>query len=404
MGFLELFTRRDATYRRNLILLVVSYFFVLLNYAQVRAASTTFFFEAFGAKSTPVAWFWGVFVLSITVYLSSWLQGRFSVQKVFLLMTLLTVSILSVGTIGFSGSLKFLAYLPFVWKDIYIVLQVHLLLGFANIYFPKEDFKMLIGVVGGIGSVGGILGGLITSNLAPVVGSISIMWIGIFFCALPAFIFVFSDGPKVVLETKARTPLASITPSIAKYVALIAAIVAVSQFIINIADFNFNVVVEKSISDSSLRTAFVGSIYTWTNTGTLLLQLLVMPFVLPRISQKKYHLFIPTSYFLLLLLLISTPAAGLIGYAAFFVYLKASDYSLFSAGKEILYQPLTADQKYGAKYLTDMLVYRVAKALIAAVLIYFQTSLILNMMMTTFLIIWIVIVIRLFKLHRELFN
>ncbi len=90
--------------------------------------------------------------------------------------------------------------------------------------------------------------------------------------------------------------------------------------------------------------------------------------------------------------------------AALFIYFKSADYSIFSAGKEILYQPLTSSQKYGAKYLTDMLVYRFSKALIAAVLIYLQSSTILNMMMISFLVIWLILIVKLFKIQHKLFR
>jgi AAA family ATP:ADP antiporter len=95
---------------------------------------------------------------------------------------------------------------------------------------------------------------------------------------------------------------------------------------------------------------------------------------------------------------------GLLPVAALYTYFKAADYSLFSAGKELLYQPLSRLQKYGAKYLTDMLVYRAAKAMVAAVLIYVQSSTMLNMLMLIFLVLWTGLVLRLFQLHRRLFS
>jgi AAA family ATP:ADP antiporter len=100
----------------------------------------------------------------------------------------------------------------------------------------------------------------------------------------------------------------------------------------------------------------------------------------------------------------TTGGAGyiLLSVAMVYIYVKASDYSLFSAGKEILYQPLKNAQKYGAKYLTDMLVYRTSKALVAAVLIYLQTSTILNVMMIGLIFLWMMMVIRLFRLQRNL--
>jgi AAA family ATP:ADP antiporter len=116
------------------------------------------------------------------------------------------------------------------------------------------------------------------------------------------------------------------------------------------------------------------------------------------------HLSIPISYLILSLGLFFAGGNILVMTTGFYVYLKASDYSLFSGGKELLYQPLLPEQKYGAKYLTDMLVYRASKAMIAAVLIYLQSSSILNMMMVGFLLLWLVLVIRIFGIHRRLFN
>jgi AAA family ATP:ADP antiporter len=95
---------------------------------------------------------------------------------------------------------------------------------------------------------------------------------------------------------------------------------------------------------------------------------------------------------------------GLWPIAGLYIYFKAADYSFFSAGKELLYQPLASAQKYGAKYLTDMLVYRASKASIAVLLIYLQSSSILDMMMGGFLLLWLIIVMKLFSLHRKLFN
>jgi AAA family ATP:ADP antiporter len=390
--------------KRNLVLLLLSYFCVLFNYPLVRAASTTLFFEAFGAKSTPTAWLWGVIFLSVTIFLSNELQARFSVQRVFLFISTLSILIFCTGTLGYLWGSKVFTYLPFIWKEIYIVLQVHLLLGYANNFFKGQDFKVLIGVVGGVGSIGGIIGGWLTSYAASKFGTYPVMWLGLVFVLLPAIIFLKTQILFKSIEDKAKTPLSSFTPELKKYVAIIAAIVALSQFIINIADFNFHLAFEKNILDSSSRTAQLGHVYMLMNAVTFILQFLVLPFIMLRISEKSYHLFIPSSYFLLLVLLLTFSTSGLIPLAIFFIYLKASDYSLFSAGKEILYQPLSLNQKYGAKYLTDMLVYRLSKALIAAVLIYLQTSYILNIMMMTFLLLWLGLIVKLFKQHRLIFN
>lgn len=407
MNFLGVIRKSEPGFRRGLTFFSLSYFCVLFNYPLVRASSTTLFFEAFGAKSTPSAWLWGVLFLSLTVYVSNKLQARFSVQKVFFVVSLSSFMVFLLGTVGYLFGLRFFTYLPFIWKEIYIVLQVHLLLGHFNNCFSKDEFKALVGIVGGVGSIGGILGGWLTSWLADSVGTIAVMWVGLFFLVLPTVFFFGTSGFHQEREKDEKhpgTPLQSFTTGIGRYVAIIAAIVALSQFIINIADFNFHMMFEKNISDSGARTSYLGNIYMLTNFVTFVLQFLVIPLLLTRVTEKKYHLAIPLSYLLCLLPLMLFQSPGIFAFAAFFIYLKGSDYSLFSAGKEILYQPLSPHQKYGAKYLTDMLVYRIAKALIAAVLIYLQTSTILNTLMVIFLFAWIILIIMLFKLHRQLFS
>jgi AAA family ATP:ADP antiporter len=403
MNFFELIKSSDSKFRRNLGLFLIAYFCVLFNYPLIRASSTTLFFEAFGAKSSPVAWLWGVLLLSITVFFSNKLQRRLTVQKVFLIASVVSFFIFLFSGLCFIFGLKQVTFLPFIWKEIYIVIQVHLLLAYSNNYFKKEHFKLLIGIVGGVGSIGGMLGGWLTSFAAHNAGTYPVMWIGMVFVLLPGFIFLGTQELKQTSAEKEKTPIASFTPGVGRYVATIAAIVALSQFIINIADFNFHIEFEKTISDATSRTSYLGTLYMILNGVTFGLQFILLPLIFSKVSEKNYHLFIPLSFLVLLGMLLLSPASGVVPLAIFFIYLKAADYSLFSAGKEILYQPLTLNQKYGAKYLTDMLVYRVAKALIAAVLIYLQTSFILNTLMVVFLLLWVLLIIKLFKLHRELF-
>ncbi len=406
MRIVQFFKQSDNAFKKSFLFFTVSYFLVIFNYPFVRAASTTIFFEAFGAKSSPVAWLWAVGFLAVTIWACNKLQSKFSVQKVFMIASVFSTLVFIGGTLGYLSGNKFLSYAAFIWKEIYIVVQVHLLLAYANTFFKKEDFKLIIGPFGAIGSLGGIGGGLLTSYLSLNFGTNSVMWVGIVLVFIPALTFFFT--PTVALapgEEKKKSPLASLdTPNVRKYVFYIAAIVALTQFIINIADFKFNLVFETSISESAQRTAYLGHVYSLTNLLTFLFQFLLLPFVLPRVSEKNYHLFIPLSYFVCVLALIMGSGVGLLPVAALFIYFKSADYSIFSAGKEILYQPLTSSQKYGAKYLTDMLVYRFSKALIAAVLIYLQSSTILNMMMISFLIIWLILIIKLFKIQHKLFR
>jgi AAA family ATP:ADP antiporter len=263
---------------------------------------------------------------------------------------------------------------------------------------------VLIGPVGAIGSVGGVLGGLLTTYLSSNGGTLLVLQVGVAFVLLPIIFFLLT--PKITsVSTDQKSPVASLdTPDLKKYVFYICCMVGLAQFIINIADFKFNLAFEAAVPTSDLRTAYLGNIYTWINGLTFIFQFLLLPFILLRVSEKNLHLFIPLSFLVCLIALMLGPQIGLIPIATLYIYFKAADYSFFSAGKEILYQPLQGAQKYGAKYLTDMLVYRSAKAVIAVLLIYLQSPSILDIMMLAFLGFWLVVVVKLFGLHRKLFR
>jgi AAA family ATP:ADP antiporter len=261
-----------------------------------------------------------------------------------------------------------------------------------------------VGPVGAIGSLGGIFGGLLTSYISSSGGTQLVLDIGVIFVALPVIFFILTKKINTV-DSYHKSPVSSIdTPDLKRYVFYICGMVALAQFIINIADFKFNLAFEMAIPTSDLRTAYLGKIYTWTNGLTFIFQFLVLPFVLPRVTERNYHLFIPISYLISIVVMMLGTQIGLLPVAMLYIYFKAADYSFFSAGKEILYQPLEGPQKYGAKYLTDMLVYRTSKASIAVILIYLQSSLILDMMMVGFLLLWLVVVMKLFGLHQKLFR
>jgi AAA family ATP:ADP antiporter len=404
MSFFSILKKSDVDFKRNLLFFLTSYFLVLLNYPLIRASTTSLFFETYGAKSSPVAWVWAILFLSISIAVCNYLQKTRSVQFVFTVASVFSALIFLAGNLSTFQGNKIFAYLSFIWKEICIVIQVHLLLGYANNYFKRSDFKFFVGPVGAIGSVGGILGGLLTTHLSQRYGTKFVLDFGVLLVALPTIFFLFTKKLNTI-EAHHKSPVASLeNPHLKRYVFYICCMVALAQFIINIADFKFNLAFEAAVPTSDLRTAYLGSIYTWTNGLTFLFQFLILPLILPRVSERTFHLFIPVSYLFSIVALLLGAEIGLLPVAMLYIYFKAADYSFFSAGKEILYQPLEGPQKYGAKYLTDMLVYRSSKASIAVILIYLQSALILDMMMGVFLLAWLVVVIKLFDLHRKLFH
>lgn len=400
MNFIKSLKDFNHKQKESFIFFLVSYFFALFNYPLVRASTTSTFLEVFGAKSSPQAWLWTVVFLSLAVSISNWLQSRLSVQRVFLIIS--SVSAIIFYFTKELSSIPFMGFLPFIWKDIYIVLQIHLLLAFVNQALNKEVFKRLVGPIGAVGSLGGVAGGLLTSYLSSTSGTGVVIVVASFCVLLPGFIFLKTHNSYSSKEESASkvSPMMSFTPEIKKYVFYIALVVALTQFVINIADFQFNLSFEQNVTGLEMRTEYLGHLYSLTNFLSLILQFFFVPLILTRVKERNFHYFIPISYFLGHLLLMGF-GGGFWGVAGFYLYLKSSDYSFFSSAKELLYQPLNSVQKYGAKYITDMLVYRFSKALIALVLIYVQSLFMINILMVLFLTLWILAVTKLFEVYPK---
>ena len=107
------------------------------------------------------------------------------------------------------------------------------------------------------------------------------------------------------------------------------------------------------------RTAFLGNFWAGVNSGAFALQFAVAPLLLPRLSLRLLHGGIPVIHMLAAALLFVHPTLG-VGALAFLVF-KSLDYSLFRAGKEILYMPLPYDARYRTKEVIDAFGYRASK-------------------------------------------
>jgi ATP:ADP antiporter, AAA family len=388
---------------RHFLFLCLGYFFVIFNYPLIRASSTAYFFDAYGAKSTPSAWVWAVLVLSLCIAGLNRLQKNWGSQKLMFTTSSMAGLCFLVAWLFFQTGMKEGAYGFFVWKEVYIVLQVHLLLSYANSLFSREDFKKKIGWLAGSGSFGGMVGGLLTTWLADHGFASWIFPIGVLFVILPGIMVFFVPDLKVTAN-KNEAPLSSLDSTlIKKYVGFIILMTLLSQWVINIADFQFNLLLEKTILVSDKRASYLGQLYTYTNLLTLGFHVLILPVALKRMREVHLQFFIPLFYLLALALGFNLGGQLLWVSGGFYILLKSVDYSLFSGAKELLYQPMIPAQKYATKYLTDMLAYRAGKGLIALLLIYIQTPDVLIFLMFICLGLWIGSLFPLFNYQKKLF-
>ena len=390
-------------FKRNGFFIFLTYFFAIFSYPFVRSSTGAIFYESYSSNEYSFATFIAIAFLIIIIFISNKVQEKIGIHKLYALIGAGTIICLLgfhyLHSIGF----KPMAYGLFATKEIYIVLLIHLCLAFTNAYFSMEQLKRLYGPLGAAGSIGGIIGGQMTSHLAKNYGTDSVFYFSLTLIFLALVSFYQTKNTKLTLEKEEKKePIKSIK-GIGKYVALIASIVALTQLVIFIADLQFNIMFEKVVTSKDMRTAYLGDIFSYTNMGTLFFQLVIIPYALIRVNIKHVFYFIPLLYLILILSGAAIGSGSLFVVAGVFILMKAIDYSLFSSAKEVMYHPLSNLQKYGAKYITDMFVYRLAKALISLVMSFFAVKEIgfLNTIQITCVIAWIICIALLFKEQKN---
>ena len=103
--------------RRNFLFLSVGYFLILFNYPLVRASSTTFFVEAYGAKASPQGWLVAVLMLVVAVWSSNRLQTRLGFHRTFVIVSCVSAMIFTISYWAYQQGLKPGAFVLFSRKE-----------------------------------------------------------------------------------------------------------------------------------------------------------------------------------------------------------------------------------------------------------------------------------------------
>ena len=200
------------------------------------------------------------------------------------------------------------------------------------------------------------------------------------------------------LET---TPLASVK-GLWPYLTGIIGTIIITQFVINVSSFRLNLMVQEHFASMVDKTVFFGRVYTIINVATLFILSILTPLALKNTSLRTNHFTVVGIYLVGILPVIFFQGHLLGAMATVFITSKAIDYSFFGTIKEMLYYPLNKYQKYGAKYIIDMVMYRCSKGLISLFLAYVQNFRVLNILLALACLFWLTIVLYLFRLREKL--
>ena len=346
--------------------------FVLFGYEFIRSVSTSLFVDAYGAENLPR----GMMAIPPSMIVLLYGYGRLlswqGATRALVVTSLFSAALILWCYTALSRGMHFAAAIIYVFREAYIVIVIEQFWSFVNSVLTTEQAKRINGPFCAVASLGSFLGGTLVSQLATVLGTEALLLFTagslVPTAVLGVMAYRFGGEPKPSKE-EAGGRLGHIgirTLFRSKYLVFIGVLIISTQVVSTVLDLRFNLLVELERPDKDMRTAFYGSVYGNLGLAAGVLQLVVVPLALRFVALRYIHLVIPIVHFVSSLILTLSPSLRT-GTAAYVIF-KALDYSVFRAGKELFYMPLSYDSRYRAKQVIDSFGYRFSKGGSASVI------------------------------------
>jgi len=386
-------------------------FCITADYGIVRPVSNSIFLTQHGTDFFPYAWLAIVPLNFLLIELYNRYLAKLGVKRMFLAIILLIAFVNTFCAITIT-KLPFVAFFFYIWKEIYIMLLFQQLWSVVHTTIHLSQAKFLYGLIFAVGGLGGIFGSILPGFFATSIGSPNLI-----FATLPllsmlscAFIYMLRRSQVQKEESTDQKPIRNFMQGVtairnSKYLSFILFIVILMQVVTTLIYYQFNSMLETTISEQDIRTEYSGKIFGIANFLTVILQLFGSFLLLHFFGLKRSHLLLPVILCFNALGSLVVPSFAMI--SAAFITIKAFDFSLFGILKEMLYIPLKQEEKFQAKAIIDVFAYRSAKAVASGLILLLQWLGFVKMIdcMTWgslfLLIVWAFVVYKMFQLKEE---
>ncbi|MFT7131612.1 MAG: AAA family ATP:ADP antiporter [Cyclobacteriaceae bacterium] len=356
----------------------LSAMFTLAGYEFIRSASTVLFKTAYGADKLPLVMAAMPVVVFLGVWLYSYLLNVLGPRRTLLVTSLGSgLLILACYLVLLTGA-KWITPILFLLKEFYIVLLIEQYWSYINSSVSPSSAKKINGPVTGIAGLGGAIGGNLVGVTAAQYGTETMILLAAFACIPAALVSnlgysLFGEPEQPVATTTKRSTMGWHLFKENPTLAYLLAIVLSSQLVAAVLDYKFQGLLSMQFKgDADAETAFQGWFFGTLNTSVLVLQFIVTPLALNFVGLRWVHILMPMIHFAAITAALIEPNVMTVG-LAFFLF-KAFDYSIFRAAKEILYVPLSFDERYRAKEIIDVFGYRTGKGASSVVIVGLQNA------------------------------
>ncbi len=361
----------SAQEKRFIFAVMASGFFISLEYGITRPVCTSLFIDHYGPTGIAKAWYATVPINLAIVFLYNRFLPRLGCLKVFIAVAISAIAI-NTAT-AFFGPLSFF---QFMWKDIYILLVFKQLWSLIHSTIDTKKAKYLYGIIFGMGGIGSMVGGLVPGLLAVHIGSQKLMLLTLPLYTILSALFYRAynnsrfDGNKETFKTDLNAKSSFFDFRSSKFVLFILLLVFFMQISTALLELQFNFFLAEKYPILDYRTQFSGRFTSLSYFVTTFCQFLGGYLVVRFLALKKAHLVVPAILAVNSLAFLAFPSFAMATYL--FTAIKTLDFSIFGIVREMLYIPLKVDEKYRAKAVIDVFVYRSAKAFAPLFILIFQ--------------------------------
>ena len=367
----------DAAWRREdtlrLLGLCAIAFVMLVSYAIARPTIESLFLSAYKSRSLPHVWIAVLVVALLTVGLYNHFAAKMRLLHLYGVLCFGSAAIFGVLLFLYQSGFKPALFGLYVWKDTYIILVIELFWAYANTAFNFRKARWIYGLFCVMGSLGGLVTNLNVGKLAKIWGTLAVAWLIVPVMLLLALLAVFFQhfaGDTVSSEERLHNRLdwAEGFRVVKKsyYLWFVFFLILLVQLITNVVDYQYNVHLEKAYGQTAQRTAIIGQVYAWIDVLSLVFQLSA-GILLRTLGVSVVMLALPAVMLCCLVGYLWSPSFWMIAWVK--IIDKSLGYSLFRTTKELLYLPLSYDEKTQGKSVVDVLPYRGAKGMASLLLL-----------------------------------
>jgi AAA family ATP:ADP antiporter len=257
----------------------------------------------------------------------------------------------------------------FVWVSVFNLFAVAVFWSFMADLFTSEQGKRLFGFIGAGGTAGALLGPIMTIWLSVPLGPVNLMIAAAVLLEIAVFCVyrleraaVVHTGPKATTENIGGSAFAAIPELVrSPYLLGIAVWVALLSYAATIIYFEQAHIVSEAVKTAGLQTRVFASIDLAVSLLTLVTQLLVTGQLLKRVGTGVAAAALPAVYVVGFAVLAVMPTLAVV--MTIQVLQRWIHFAIANPARQLFFTVVSREEKYKAKNLVDVVVYRGSDAL-----------------------------------------